>query len=98
MERGSVGAELQHCWKLVIGPTLGIVMQLSLEVRGKRNLEESLDFYVSGELMEGDNQYYCEEIGRKVKPGFQQSSCSSPALQLQLLSVTCLSPGSWYQL
>lgn len=44
-------------------------MQLSLEVRGKRNLEESLDFYVSGELMEGDNQYYCEEIGRKVEPG-----------------------------
>eukprot|EP00884_Botryococcus_braunii_P021288 jgi/Botrbrau1/7843/Bobra.9_2s0021.2 len=40
--------------------------QLSLEVRGKKNLEESLDFYVSGELMEGDNQYYCEEVGRKV--------------------------------
>jgi hypothetical protein len=44
-------------------------MQLSLEVRGKKNLEESLDFYVQGELLEGDNQYYCEEIEKKVRHG-----------------------------
>jgi hypothetical protein len=41
-------------------------VQLSLEVRGKKNLEESLDLYVSSELMEGDNQYLCEELGKKV--------------------------------
>lgn len=41
-------------------------MQLSLDVRGKRTLEESLDLYVQGELMEGDNQYLCEEAGKKV--------------------------------
>ena len=35
-------------------------------MRGKRTLEESLDFYVQGELMEGDNQYLCEELGKKV--------------------------------
>ena len=40
--------------------------QVSLEVRGKRTLEESLDLYVQGELMEGDNQYFCEEANRKV--------------------------------
>lgn len=41
-------------------------MQISLDVVNKRSLEESLDFYCQGELMEGDNQYFCEEIGRKV--------------------------------
>ena len=41
--------------------------QISLDVRGKRSLEESLDFYVQGELMEGDNQYFCEQAGRKVR-------------------------------
>ncbi len=42
------------------------VTQISLDVRGKKNLEESLDFYCQGELMEGDNQYFCEEVGKKV--------------------------------
>ena len=41
-------------------------MQVSIDVRGKRTLEESLDFYVQGELMEGENQYLCEGLGRKV--------------------------------
>ena len=41
-------------------------VQVSLDVRGKQTLEESLDFYVQGELMEGDNQYLCEELGKKV--------------------------------
>ena len=36
-------------------------------MRGKHTLEESLDFYVQGELMEGDNQYECEEAGCKVQ-------------------------------
>ena len=39
---------------------------MSIDVRGKQTLEESLDFYVQGELMEGDNQYLCEELGKKV--------------------------------
>ncbi len=43
--------------------------QISLDVRGKKNLEESLDFYCQGELMEGDNQYFCEEVGKKVNHG-----------------------------
>ncbi|KAK9822778.1 hypothetical protein WJX74_007862 [Apatococcus lobatus] len=40
--------------------------QMSLDVRGKRTLEESLNFYVQGELMEGDNQYFCEDAQQKV--------------------------------
>jgi len=40
---------------------------VSIDVRGKRTLEESLDFYVQGELMEGENQYLCEELGKKVE-------------------------------
>jgi len=41
-------------------------MGISVDVRGKRNLLESLASYVQGELMEGENAYYCEDIGRKV--------------------------------
>ena len=37
-------------------------------MRGKSNLEESLAFSVQSELMEGDNQYLCEEAGKKVTP------------------------------
>jgi len=41
--------------------------QISLDVRGKRTLAESLDSYVSKELMDGQNQYLCEELGKKVR-------------------------------
>ncbi|KAL4854761.1 Ubiquitin carboxyl-terminal hydrolase 24 [Chlorella vulgaris] len=40
--------------------------QISLDVRGKRTLAESLDSYVSKELMNGQNQYLCEQLGKKV--------------------------------
>lgn len=45
---------------------IAYMMQVGLDVRGKHDLEESLDFYVQSELMEGENQYLCEEAGRKV--------------------------------
>lgn len=41
---------------------------VALDVRGKARLEASMDFYVQGELMEGDNAYFCEDIDRKVGP------------------------------
>jgi ubiquitin C-terminal hydrolase len=41
-------------------------MGISVDVRGKQNLLDSLSSYVQGELMEGENAYYCEEVGRKV--------------------------------
>lgn len=40
--------------------------QISLDVRGKRTLAESLDSYVQRELMDGENQWLCEELGKKV--------------------------------
>ena len=40
--------------------------QVSLDVRGKRNLLESLDSYVAVEMMNGENQWLCEALGKKV--------------------------------
>lgn len=40
--------------------------QISLDVRGKRTLAESLEAYCAKELMDGQNQYLCEELGKKV--------------------------------
>jgi hypothetical protein len=54
--------------------------QISLDVRGKKTLEESLDFYCQGELMEGDNQYFCEEIGKKVGQHAAVVDCDEGAL------------------
>eukprot|EP00743_Colponemidia_sp_Colp-15_P012256 GILK01013886.1.p1 GENE.GILK01013886.1~~GILK01013886.1.p1 ORF type:complete len:1111 (+),score=235.56 GILK01013886.1:584-3916(+) len=39
---------------------------LSLEVKGKKNILESLDSYVQGEILEGDNKYFCEICSRHV--------------------------------
>ncbi|KAI8477153.1 MAG: hypothetical protein J3K34DRAFT_455469 [Monoraphidium minutum] len=41
-------------------------LQISVDVRGMGSLEKSLENYVQGELMEGDNAYLCEELGRRV--------------------------------
>ena len=40
--------------------------QISVDVKGKGTLEQSLESYVRGELMEGENAYFCEAIGQKV--------------------------------
>ena len=56
-------------------------VQISLDVRGKRCLEESLDFYCQGELMEGDNQYFCEQAGKKAR--------MLPAVLLLLFALLC---------
>ncbi|KAL3659461.1 hypothetical protein V7S43_015453 [Phytophthora oleae] len=39
---------------------------LSLEVSKKRHLAESLELYVQGETLEGENAYFCERMQRKV--------------------------------
>ncbi|KAG6612398.1 putative ubiquitin-specific protease [Phytophthora cinnamomi] len=39
---------------------------LSLEVSKKRHLAESLELYVQGETLEGENAYFCERAQRKV--------------------------------
>ena len=40
--------------------------QISLDVSGKENLLQSLDSYVAAERLDGQNQWYCEALGRKV--------------------------------
>lgn len=39
---------------------------LSLEVSKKTHLRESLELYVQGESLEGENAYYCERLQQKV--------------------------------
>eukprot|EP01122_Echinamoeba_exundans_P011309 TRINITY_DN4451_c0_g2_i1.p1 TRINITY_DN4451_c0_g2~~TRINITY_DN4451_c0_g2_i1.p1 ORF type:complete len:2854 (+),score=629.03 TRINITY_DN4451_c0_g2_i1:307-8868(+) len=39
---------------------------LSVEVKGKRKLEESLDLFVKGDLLDGDNKYFCDKCNKRV--------------------------------
>ena len=39
---------------------------ISLETKNKKNISESLDLYVEGELLEGDNKYFCSQCEKKV--------------------------------
>ena len=50
---------------------------LSLEVKNKKNIQESLQLYVQGERLEGDNKYHCDQC--KV------SEAARTALRLDLL-------------
>lgn len=39
---------------------------IQLEVKQKRTILESLDLYTEGEVLEGDNKYFCEQANQKV--------------------------------
>ncbi|CAG8519826.1 15599_t:CDS:10 [Acaulospora morrowiae] len=39
---------------------------IQCEVKNKRNVEESLELYVEGELLDGDNQYFCAKCEKSV--------------------------------
>ncbi|KAL4978597.1 hypothetical protein BDW66DRAFT_16203 [Aspergillus desertorum] len=39
---------------------------IQCDIKGKANLEESLQAYVEGEIMQGDNKYSCTSCGRHV--------------------------------
>ena len=39
---------------------------ISLQVKNKHTVQESLKYYVKGEMLEGDNAYYCEKCEKKV--------------------------------
>ncbi|CAI2172590.1 20242_t:CDS:10, partial [Funneliformis geosporum] len=39
---------------------------ISCEVKNKKNVEESLELYVEGELLDGDNQYFCTKCNKPV--------------------------------
>ena len=40
--------------------------RITLAIKGHKSLEEALDAYVKGEILEGDNKYYVEEHKRKI--------------------------------
>ena len=42
-------------------------MSLSVDIRYHGHLLESLEQYVKGDLLEGDNAYFCEKCNRKVR-------------------------------
>ena len=39
---------------------------ITLDIKGHKNLEDALDAYVKGEILEGDNQYYVEKYKKKI--------------------------------
>ena len=46
---------------------------IQLQVSGKKSLEESLNSYVKGEMMEGNNSIFCEECKKKI-PALKRQS------------------------
>ena len=41
-------------------------LAVSLQVKNKHSIKESLDSFVEGEMLEGDNAYYCEKCEKKI--------------------------------
>lgn len=41
-------------------------MTISLQVKNKQSIKESLEAFVEGEMLEGDNAYHCEKCEKKV--------------------------------
>lgn len=41
-------------------------MAVILQVKNKSSVLDSLKFYVEGEMLEGDNAYYCEKCEKKI--------------------------------
>lgn len=48
-------------------------LTVSCEVKGKRSLDESLQAFVSGDSMEGDNKYKCESCGDRYVNAVKRS-------------------------
>jgi ubiquitin C-terminal hydrolase len=41
-------------------------MVLPVEVKTKQNLYEGLDLFIKGDMLEGDNAFYCDRCDKKV--------------------------------
>lgn len=41
-------------------------LAISLQVKNKHSIKESLDSFVEGEMLEGDNAYWCEKCEKKI--------------------------------
>ena len=40
--------------------------RITLDIKGHKNLEEALDAYIKGEILDGDNQYYVDKYKKKL--------------------------------
>ena len=40
--------------------------RITLEIKGHNNLEDALDEYIKGEILDGDNQYFVEKYNKKI--------------------------------
>ncbi len=43
-----------------------LFLTINLQVKNKHSIKESLDSFVEGEMLEGDNAYFCEKCEKKV--------------------------------
>lgn len=41
-------------------------LTVTIEIKGKKNLEEALDLFVKGDILEGENQYFCDQYDKKI--------------------------------
>jgi ubiquitin C-terminal hydrolase len=41
-------------------------LSISLDIKNKRTIEEALDLFTKGEVLEGENKYYCEDHDKKI--------------------------------
>lgn len=41
-------------------------MTLPIEVKNKNNLIEGLDLFIKGDMLEGENAFYCDRCDKKV--------------------------------
>ncbi len=41
-------------------------LTVTIEIKNKKNLEEALDLFVKGDILDGENRYYCEQYDRKL--------------------------------
>lgn len=40
---------------------------LTIDILGKKNLQEALAYFIKHHNLDGDNKYFCEELGKKMK-------------------------------
>ena len=40
--------------------------RITLDIKGHKNLEEALDAYIKGEILDGENKYYCSDYNKKI--------------------------------
>ena len=59
---------------------LEVFQSISLNVKNKRNLENSLEGVISGEALEGENAFYCENCQEKVSAVTRTSFKTLPNL------------------